>query len=200
MTISNPENLDEAIDRALAIGMERPDPRVAAVMLFVRQFEDGPNLLFIRRSEKVPNHKGQISFPGGGYHAEDDNLEATALREAWEELQLDPQTLKVLGPLPPTPTIVSNFVIHPFVAVPADPTQEINYQGDGFEVAEAFHVPLKALLEPAAFRTETWTIGGYSRPAIFYTYQHNVIWGATAFILHNFLRQIRAGHWQILFE
>jgi 8-oxo-dGTP pyrophosphatase MutT (NUDIX family) len=178
-------------------GTER---RPAAILVLVRLLEGEPNVLFIRRSQKVRNHKGQISFPGGSFDPEDVTLDITALREAQEELGINPADLKILGALPAADTVVSNFMVHPFVAIPHNPVQVLNFIPDGYEVGEIFHVPLPELLQPRAFTLETWRVNGHSRQMVFYTYHHYVIWGATAFILHNFLGEIKQGHWQELFE
>ncbi len=175
--------------------------RPAAVLLLVRPLgPDGePHLVFMRRSEQVHTHKGQISFPGGGFKPEDEHLEITALRETHEELGLHPATLQVLGPLTPVDTVVSNFMVYPFVAVPTDPAAPIEYIPDGFEVAGILEIPLRHLLQPAARRYEEWVMQGQPRRVVFFNHQQTVIWGATAFILHNFIREIEAGKWNALF-
>lgn len=179
--------------------LEKPVRRKAATLVLVRSIDDIPHILFIRRSEDVPSHKGQISFPGGGFKTADITLEQTALREMWEEVGVESHNLRILGPLPPTDTVVSNFVVHPFVAVPKDKYTPINYQKDGFEVEELFHIPLHHLLDPRSLRQETWTIKGHSRIVDFYNYQNYIIWGVTAQILSNFLSEIREGLWKELF-
>ncbi len=190
--ISEKQIGDAPVSELVAPGQNRR--RDAATLLLVCEIEnDGPSILFMRRSQRVRNHKGQISFPGGSLDPEDESLEATALREAWEELGIEPGSLRVLGVLPPTDTVVSNFTVYTYVAVPKDKYAPINFRWDGFEVADVFYIPLKALLEPDALRLETWRLGGLKRPMVFYQYQNFVIWGATAYILHNFLNELRAG-------
>jgi 8-oxo-dGTP pyrophosphatase MutT (NUDIX family) len=184
---------------------ERPDPadtlrRYAAILVLVQPLESGPNVLFIRRSQKVRTHKGQISFPGGSFDPEDVTLENTALREANEELGLEPEWLRIIGKLPATETVVSNFTVHPYVAVPRDRDTNLIFKPDNFEVDHIFYVPLPELLKPSSLRLENWRVGGHSRTMVFYSYENYVIWGATAFILHNFINQIKAGGWQELFE
>ncbi len=174
--------------------------RPAAVLLVIRPLgpEQEPHLVFMRRSEQVHTHKGQISFPGGGFKPEDGLLETTALRETHEELGLHPDSLRVLGPLTPVDTIVSNFLIHPFVAVPVDPSAPIEYVPDNFEVASILEIPLRQLIQPSAKRYEEWVIGGQPRRVVFFNYQQVVIWGATAYILQNFIAEIKAGKWDQL--
>ncbi|NNG07593.1 MAG: CoA pyrophosphatase, partial [Desulfobacteraceae bacterium] len=74
-------------------------------------------VLFTQRTQTVENHKGQISFPGGAVEAEDGSLEETALREAHEEVGLLSNDVEILGQLDDTTTVVSYFVVHPFVGV-----------------------------------------------------------------------------------
>ena len=175
--------------------------RPAAVLLLVRPLGPAgePHLVFMRRSEKVHTHKGQISFPGGSYMPEDGTLDVTALRETFEEIGVPPEKVRVLGPLPAVDTVVSNFLITPFVGVPVDPAAPIEYVSDGFEVAEILEVPLKLLLDPANHRYEEWVMQGQPRKLVFYNFQQVVIWGATAFILTNFIREIKQGKWNMLF-
>jgi 8-oxo-dGTP pyrophosphatase MutT (NUDIX family) len=158
-----------------------------------------PHLIFMRRSEKVHTHKGQVSFPGGSFQPEDGTLEVTALRETFEELGIPTESLRVLGPLPPVDTVVSNFLITPFVGVPVDPAAPLEYISDGFEVAEILEIPLHILLDPANRRYEEWIIQGKPRQVVFYNFQQVVIWGATAYILSNFIEEIQKGKWSELF-
>lgn len=191
-----------AIEPTKDLPSRRPQGRPAAVLMLVRPLgpEAEPHLVFIRRTERVHTHKGQVSFPGGGFKPEDELLENTALRETYEELGLHPSTLGVLGPLTPVDTVVSNFLIHPFVAVPLDPAAPIEYVPDGFEVASVLEIPLRHLLQPAARRYEEWVMQGQPRRVVFFNYQQTVIWGATAFILQNFIKEIEAGKWHTLLE
>ena len=176
--------------------------RPAAVLLLVRPVgpQREPHLIFMRRSEKVRTHKGQVSFPGGSFEPEDGTLEVTALRETYEELGLPPGSLRVLGRLAAVDTVVSNFLIAPFVAVPVDPDAPVEYVSDDFEVAEILEVPLHLLLDPANRRYEEWVMQGQPRRLVFYNFQQTVIWGATAFMLTNFLNEVNNGKWPMLFE
>lgn len=176
--------------------------RPAGVLMLVRPLgpKGEPHLVFMRRSQKVHTHKGQISFPGGGFQAEDGTLETTALRETHEELGLHPRSLRVLRPLVPVETIVSNYLIYPFVAVPVDPAAPITYIPDSFEVADILEVPLGQLILPIARRDEEWVMRGEARQVVFYQHGQLVIWGATAYILKNFISEIQQGKWQELFS
>ena len=134
--------------------------------------------VFTRRPEDLRRHAGEISFPGGRVDATDVSFMATALREAEEEIGLDPAQVTVLGALPPTPTIATGFAIYPFVASVSGP---LNWRTNPSEVAELIELPLSAVRDGYArrrllrrglpIRTDTYVVGDL------------LIWGATARIL-----------------
>ena len=156
----------------------------AAVLLPLYEEEGHHNLLFIQRSNRVHDHKGQISFPGGAWEDEDETMQATALREAFEEVGLAEGDVEVLGALDEIVTIGSNYLISPFVGVFPWP---YNLRIDRWESDEAFGVPLAALLDPTCLREGRDVLDGRPIASYFYHYQDRVIWGATARILHQFL-------------
>lgn len=168
--------------------------RLAAVLALIRVVENEPLLIFMRRTEKVHTHKGQISFPGGGYKPEDGSLENTARRETAEELGIAPDAYRILGPLPPIDTVVSNFMIHPFLGL-LHSSEPLDYVPDDFEVAEILEIPLRPLMQPQALQIEQWIVQGRSRRVRFYNYRSTVIWGATAHILQEFFTQLQNGQW-----
>lgn len=139
----------------------------SAVLLPLVLQHNAWHLLFIRRTMTVSHHKGQIAFPGGRTESHDANPLATALRETKEELGLDPQQIRILGKLPPTPTTQTGFLIHPFVGILP---MEFQLHPDPREVADTLMVPLRFFLETPA---PVWTNARY-------TYQNEIIWGATA--------------------
>jgi len=141
-------------------------------------------LLFTKRTDRVKEHKGQISFPGGARHEGDKTLIDTALRECAEEIGLVPGEVEVLGGLDDTVTVTSNYIISPFVALIPYPYQ---FKVDGWEVEEIIEVPISALLDEDCRRQETEIINGQAVTSYSYHYQGRVIWGATARILHQFL-------------
>lgn len=179
---------------------EKAKRKPAGVLLLVRPIANEPHLLFMRRSEKVHTHKGQISFPGGGFKPSDGTLEQTALRETEEEIGVTINRMRVLGALPAIDTVVSNFLVYPFVAVLNEPAEVLEFVPDDFEVAELLELPLAALLDPRNMREETWVMRGRPQAVNFYNYKNLVIWGATARILDNFLAEIRADKWAVLFS
>ncbi len=142
------------------------------------------HVLFTRRSNRVPHHKGQVSFPGGARHKSDHSLEATALRETWEEIGLDPKDVEVLGELDKARTTTSSFVVSPFVAFIPYPYK---FKRSCDEIDEIFDLPIEDLLNEANVKADRYIVGD----SVFASYSYDcgrwVIWGATAEILHQFL-------------
>jgi 8-oxo-dGTP pyrophosphatase MutT (NUDIX family) len=140
-------------------------------------------ILFTKRTERVKEHKGQISFPGGARQEEDGTLLDTALRESAEEIGLVPDEVKILGELDDMPT-TSGYNISPFVGVIPCPYQ---FKVDGWETEDIIEVPISVLMDKGCRRQETETINDEEVITYFYHYRGRVIWGATARILHQFL-------------
>ncbi|MBF0110683.1 MAG: CoA pyrophosphatase [Magnetococcales bacterium] len=134
--------------------------------------EEGCRLLFIRRSQQVRHHKGQIAFPGGRCEPWDRSVLETALRETIEELGPQARPARILGRLPPVATVVTGFIIHPFVGVFSP---EIKVQPEPREVDAVLTVPLSFFLSEGKAAPER------------YQYGSHVIWGATARIINQFV-------------
>jgi 8-oxo-dGTP pyrophosphatase MutT (NUDIX family) len=135
--------------------LDVPSFRPAAVLVPILDRPGGPTLLFTLRTEDVPHHKGEISFPGGG-RAPGEEAEAAALREALEEVGLEPARTEVLGALDDLPS-VWRYVVTPIVGAIADPPAA--FQAQAGEVVEPFEIPLEALLVPAIRRAEWFEPG-----------------------------------------
>jgi 8-oxo-dGTP pyrophosphatase MutT (NUDIX family) len=165
----------------------------SAVLVPLFEREGGLHVLYTKRSEALPHHRGQVAFPGGRHVADaDPSLLATALRETEEEIGVDPRHVDVLGPLAPIHTLSSNFVINPFVGVIPHP---YTFRPDPHEVSVIFSVPLDVLLDPATRAEEEWTLEGHTVPIETYRHAGHVIWGATQRItatLLDLLSAIRA--------
>lgn len=154
--------------------------RIPAAVLLIIHFTDGyAKILLCKRSERLRNHAGQISFPGGIFKPEDGSLLDTALREAREEIGIDISKDSILGSLDDVNTYSSNFTVKPFVAV-LDSISSIKI--DGREVDYIIDAPLVELLSSMSKDEEH----GY-REAYKFTYNGHVIWGATA----RMLKQLR---------
>jgi len=179
------ERLRSALDPAPA-PVPAPGDRLAAVLaLLVETPELG--LVFGRRSHALPRHAGQVAFPGGVADEADADLAATALREAEEEVGLDPALPEILGALPAVHTTVSGILVTPFVgALDVLPALTL---GDGeFDEVRTFPVlrllEVEALVEwerPDGRRWEGWT----------YELEGTTIWGATGQMLHDLLEILR---------
>lgn len=159
--------------------------RVASVLAPLHARDGRPHLIFTLRSLDLARHSGEISFPGGGHDTADPSIEATALRETYEELGLDPARVEILGPLPSVFTGVSNYLIVPFVGWLGDHLPPL--APSPAEVAEIIDAPLAALADPAIYHSEVWRRGGAEHLIHFYDFGRYRIWGATGNMLHTFL-------------
>lgn len=165
-----------------------PD-RPAAVMVPVLDLPE-PSLLFTVRSMDVRDHKGEISFPGGVRHREDPDLLHTALRETEEELGISPDRFEVLGSLPPTQTVVSGFLIAPFVGVLADRPR---LRPSPVEIDQVLELEIRRLA--VVEREAGIDRDGERRTWFAYDVDGNTVWGATGRIVHSFLEALRDGGW-----
>ena len=164
-------------------------PRPAAVLIpLVLHERHSPTVLFTRRTNHLHHHPGQISFPGGGMEEGDSSAEETALREAEEEIGLAPERIELIGRLPDYLT-GTGFCVTPIVGLLHPP---IKLKLDGFEVAEAFEVPLAHFLDPANHRQHSIRINGSVRQFHAMPYGDYFIWGVTAgmlMVLYRLLTQ-----------
>ncbi|HEY9151243.1 MAG TPA: CoA pyrophosphatase [Anaerolineales bacterium] len=157
--------------------------KCAAVLIPLLQQDDEWHLLFTRRTDKVESHKGQVSFPGGGCDEGEATPEETALREANEEVGIDPQKVRVLGRIANMITITS-FRVTPVVGMIEWPTV-LRLGKD--EVERVFTIPLSWLAD----RSNRWefSMPGRNRSLIVYhPYDGELLWGATARMTVDFLK------------
>lgn len=157
--------------------------REAAVLVPIISRSDGEHLLFTKRADHLGEHPGQMSFPGGGREPEDDSLEATARREAFEEIGLDPVDAEIVGRLDDIPT-VSNYAVRPFVA--RIPDRE--YAPDEQEVAEIAVLSVAELTDLGNYESERREHPYYGDVRIHYfRVDGYTVWGATGRMLVQFL-------------
>jgi len=168
---------------------EASELRPASVLVPIVDRDDGLTMLFTRRAVHLKDHSGQVSFPGGRVAAGDASPEATALREAREEIGLEPGRVELLGRMPEYLTR-TGFRITPVVGVVMPP---LELTPDPNEVEEIFEVPLAFLLDPANHQRESREWQGERRWFFAMPYQGHYIWGATAGMLVNLYRFLSQG-------
>ncbi len=144
-------------------------------------------LVLTRRTDRVDFHKGQISFPGGRLET-GESLEQAALREAQEELGIDPDSIRILGTLTPLYIPPSNYCIYPVVALTETSP---DFLPSPLEVAEILEIPIDHLFDPRNTRQETWQIRDADVQVPFYAFGGHKIWGATAMVLAELLEILK---------
>ena len=178
------QRLKEALSRREKVHVN-DSSRIPSAVLIPIYLKDGEyHILFTQRTEKVRDHKGQISFPGGVYEEQDGTMLNTALRESNEEIGLDTGTVELLGELDDIATMGTNYIISPFVAAIPWP---FSLKLFPTEVKEIIEVPLPNLLDKDCLGQTNQYINGELVATDSYLYQGKVIWGATARILKQFL-------------
>jgi 8-oxo-dGTP pyrophosphatase MutT (NUDIX family) len=158
--------------------------RASAVLIAFLQRPAGPTLLLVRKSERLNNHAGQVGFPGGSADPADPDLQATALREAWEEVGLGADRVHILGRLDDERTYVTSYHIRPFVAYVPDPPAL--FVADPHEIADILELPLRDFLTtPPVSWLELASAGKVYRIPRYEWASGLVVWGATARLLWN---------------
>jgi 8-oxo-dGTP pyrophosphatase MutT (NUDIX family) len=165
------------------------DARPAAVLCAAFEEQGAARVVLTRRSSLLRSHTGEVSFPGGRLDDGEAPL-AAALREATEEVGLDPAAVEILGQLSPCSTLVSRSVITPFVgALQGRPSLQPNPA----EVERAFDVALSELTADGVYRAELWGLPGGWREMHLFELEEDTVWGATARMLRELLDLIYEG-------
>jgi 8-oxo-dGTP pyrophosphatase MutT (NUDIX family) len=173
------EIVDEPIPEEIRERLKSGRKPAAVLVPILQSATDAPlRVLLTQRTAHLRDHPGQISFPGGGLDPGEGAV-AGALREAWEEISLDPQRVTPFGQMPQylTGTGFSVSPVLAFVQTPVDLTPQVD------EVAEIFEVPLDFVLDPRNFRQETRFYRGTWRSFKAVPWGGRYIWGATAGML-----------------
>ena len=169
-----------------AAGIEAPGATEAAVLVPLFLTRGELHVVFTRRRDDLRRHAGEISFPGGRQESRDEDLRATALREAEEEIGLAPSEVDLVGALPPTGTFTTSYRVHPFVGLIA-PGHRWAPQPD--EVDAILELPLSALA--GGYATRRLVRGGVPFNSPTYTIDGHLVWGATARIVQALLERLR---------
>jgi 8-oxo-dGTP pyrophosphatase MutT (NUDIX family) len=154
-------------------------PKPAAVLIPPLQENSAWQILFTRRRDDLPEHSGQVAFPGGRTDPGDTSAEVTALREAWEEIGLQPEDVRIVGRLRNYLTI-TNYLVSPIVGVIPWPYA---LQLEIREVSRAFTIPLAWLMDPANHEERPRLLPEPNPPVkviYFNLYDGELLWGASA--------------------
>ncbi|MFW2831162.1 CoA pyrophosphatase [Sphingomonas sp. ID0503] len=159
----------------------------AAAVLVPIVDRPAPTVLLTRRTDTLRKHAGQIAFPGGRIDPEDSSPEAAALREAWEEIALDPADVTVVG-RSDTYRTGTGYSVTPVIGIiPPD----LSFIPNAGEVAEIFEVPFERLIDPAVHVAQTSEFGGRMRRFYEITIDGYRVWGATAGMIVNLAARLR---------
>lgn len=164
-----------------------PGDRLAAVLAPLVELPELA-LVFTKRADDLPRHPGEISFPGGLVDPGDADLASTALREAQEEIGLDPALPEILGALPTVHTTVSGILVVPFVGMLVDPPVLCVDGRD--ETDEVLTFPVDRLLDAEAVH-ELERPDGRRWRGWMYEVEGTTVWGATGRMLHDLLEILR---------
>ena len=152
-------------------------------------------VILTKRPDTMPSHQGEIAFPGGKLEPNTDaDLRAAALREAYEEIGIEPASVEIVGELDHLVTVSARFALAPFVGLLATPPVLVPHPR---EVTAVFDVTIDELLTPEVFREERWDVPddmlvgvGPDRAIHFFELPGETVWGATARILTGFLTHL----------
>lgn len=162
------------------------NPRLSAVLIILYHEDDKLKIVFIRRSEYVGIHSGQIAFPGGRYEESDENLKTTALREVEEEIGIKADTVEILGHLTDLYIPPSNFLVRAYIGyLEEKPVFNI----DDREVQEVLVLNYEHFKRPDVIKVREFKAHNSTRltKAPYFEIEGAIIWGATAMILTELL-------------
>lgn len=165
-----------------------PDkPPIPAAVLVPVVLGETPGVLLTKRTANLSTHAGQVSFPGGRIDPGDSGPEAAALREAREEIGLDPGCVEILGRMPDYHTGTGYRITPVLAVVPPD----LRYEISAYEVESIFELPMSVVMDPDAPRLQRQHVRGVWREYWVWPHPQHYIWGATAAILKRLAERLR---------
>lgn len=170
------------LGRATPVASPLPGRR-ASVLIVLYDLNAEPHFVLTKRTDTLEHHPGQVSLPGGRWDPADPDLESTALRETEEELGVDPASLMVVGRLGDVATMVSGFIVAPFVAVSTRPLAPVPSEA---EIARVLEVSVRSLMAADAVLPDAADVRSLRYPLL-----GEDVWGATARILRDFSAVVR---------
>ena len=176
--------------RGPAVSRPAEQGRRSAVLIAIFEGADGPGLILTRRPMHMRKHAGEVAFPGGSKDDTDESLWHTALREAEEEVGLDPALPKQIAELDSFVTGASYSHVSPIVALLHEPP---HLTASPDEVDVILTVPIRELVSTGVYRCEDWFWEGRWVPMHFFELVGDTVWGATSLMLHNFLGALAEG-------
>ena len=178
------EQLRELLSKRKRLVLNGEQLKHSAVLVPLLTINETYHILFIRRSQQVEYHKGEISFPGGVCEKGDNGFERTALRETFEEIGMQSEDVVILGMVDDMETVSTGYRVTPVVGVIPYP---YSFTLSASEVDEIITVPVSSLLNEDNGKEESILRQGKRYTSYVYRYKDYLIWGATARILKNVL-------------
>ena len=178
--------IQKRLEKRKHLALNHPTFNHSAVLIPICSENGMLKFILTKRTDTLKHHKGEISFPGGRQDQMDKDLTATALRETEEEIGVKSEYVKILGRLDDLFTI-TRYIITPFVGIIRE---NIEYHSNTTEVAELLHVPLELFLTEDKFHEKKMVRNGTDYPLYYYYWNNYEIWGATAYIINQFIELI----------
>ncbi len=180
------KDLRERLEQLNPRSLDHEGLRRSAVKILLMEKDGEPHVLLTKRTEKVRTHKGQISFPGGGYDDTDESILETAYRETYEEVGIPGEMIEYIGQFDDYVSIFGHHVSCFIGSVP----WPVEYIFSRDEIDDHVEAPLSIFAELKYDRIETYNHEGKDFNVYYYYYEGHEIWGLTARILTDFARKI----------
>jgi len=180
------QELRERLEEWTLRNLDSDGLRRSAVKILLMEKNGQPHVLLTKRTEKVSTHKGQISFPGGGYDETDDSILDTAYRETFEEVGIPEENIDFIGQFDDYVSIFGHHVSCFIGSVP----YPVEYRFSRDEIDDYIEAPLKLFADLKYDRIETYNHEGKDVAVYYYYFEGYEIWGLTARILTDFARKV----------